>query len=342
MTILKENWTLLEKPSNIAVKDGFDSNKSAIITMEPFSKGFGITLGNTLRRVLLSHIAGFAVTSIKIDNVLHEYSAIEGVKEDVSDIIMNIKSLVVIRDRSSSCTIKLSTDKAGPVLAGSIDTGGAVEIINKDLVICTLSEGASINIQMTVESGSGYALANKRDDVPIGTIMIDAIFSPIKKVAYEIQNARIGQDTDYDRLIMTVDTDGSITPRDAIGVAAKILQDQLDVFVNFDVSTIADPELENSKDFKLDKNLFRRVDELELSVRSTNCLKNERIQYVGDLVIRSEQDMLQTSNFGKKSLNEIQLSLNELGGGLRLGMNIPSWPPIDVDELSAKLREEEF
>ena len=342
MAILKESWSLLNKPTNISVKDGPNPMKNAIITMEPFNRGFGNTLGNTLRRVLLSYIAGFAVTSIKIDGVLHEYGTIDGVKEDVSDIIMNIKSLVVVKDSPSPSVIKLSSNKQGLVLAGSIETGSGVEVVNKDLVICTLNEGAKIDMQMVIESGTGYVSAdkNKKDDKSIGTIMIDSIFSPIRRVVYSVQNARVGQNTDYDKLVMELDTDGSITPRDAIGVAAKIIQDQLDIFVNFDVNDMIDHEPEISQEMELNKNLFKSIDELELSVRSYNCLRNENINYVGDLSIKTEAQMLKTSNFGRKSLNELKENLKSMG--LTFGMKIPSWPPNNIAELSSKVREEDF
>jgi DNA-directed RNA polymerase subunit alpha len=294
MAILKESWQLLSKPASITVKDGTDPMKSAVIVMEPFERGFGNTLGNALRRVLLSSIAGFAVTSVKIEGVLHEYGSIEGVKEDVIDVIMNLKSLAITKSDSSPCILKLSSAKPGPVLAGSIETSNGVEIINKDLVICTLNKNAKINMQMTVECGKGYVTAsqNKKLEAPIGTIVLDSVFSPIKRVAYKVDNARVGQITDFDKLIMEVDTNGSITPQDALGVAAKIIQDQLQVFINFDVSKIVDVKPEITSEPEFNKNLFKSIDELELSVRSYNCLKNENIRYVGDLVIRTESSKL--------------------------------------------------
>ncbi len=339
MAILKESWQLLSKPASIIVKDGSDPMKHAIIIMEPFERGFGNTLGNTLRRVLLSSIAGFAVTSIKIDGVLHEYGTIDGVKEDVVDIIMNLKSLAITKADSSACILKLSSDKAGPVLAGSIETSNGVEIINKDLIICTLNKGAKINIQMNVECGKGYITAsqNKKLEAPIGTIMLDSMFSPIKRVAYKIENARVGQITDFDKLILEVETNGSITPQDALGVAAKIIQDQLQVFINFDVSKIVDIKIESPSEPEFNKNLLKSIDELELSVRSYNCLKNENIRYVGDLVIRTEGEMLKTSNFGRKSLNELKDNLKAMN--LSFGMKIVNWPPKNIDELKDKNKD---
>ncbi len=341
MTILKESWQLLTKPSSIVVKEGYDNVTKSIIVLEPFERGFGNTLGNALRRVMLSSIAGFAVTSIKIDGVLHEYSSIDGVKEDVLDIIMNIKSLAITKEDSSPCVLKLSTNKAGPVYAGSIEAPAGVEIANKDLVICTLNKGAKIDIQMHVECGKGYVVAeeNKKDH-GVGSIAIDAVFSPVNRVAYKVENARVGQITDYDKLILEIDTNGTITPQDALGVAAKILQDQLQVFINFDVSKLDTPvQKETSLEPEFNKNLLKTIDELELSVRSYNCLKNENIIYVGDLVSRSEGEMLKTANFGRKSLNELKENLKAMGLGF--GMKLTSWPPKNLEEL-LKLKNKEF
>lgn len=310
--------------------------------MEPFERGFGNTLGNALRRVLLSSVAGFAVTSIKIEGVLHEYSVVDGVKEDVLDIIMNVKSLAITKDDSSPCLIKLSSDKAGPVYAGSIETPAGVEIINKDLVICTLNKGGKIDMQLHVECGKGYVVAevNKKSERGVGSIAIDAVFSPVKKVSYKVENARVGQITDYDKLILEIDTDGTITPQDALGVAAKILQDQLQVFINFDTSKLDIPthkEIDLEPEFN--KNLLKTIDELELSVRSYNCLKNENIIYVGDLVSRSEAEMLKTANFGRKSLNELKENLKAMGLGF--GMKLTNWPPKNLEDL-LKLKNKEF
>jgi DNA-directed RNA polymerase subunit alpha len=341
MAILKESWQALSTPASIVVKDGVDPTKSATIVMEPFERGFGNTLGNALRRVLLSSVAGFAATSIKIDGVLHEYGVIDGVKEDVTNIIMNIKSLAINKPDSSPCVLKLSTNKSGAILAGSIETSNGAEIINKDLVICTLNKNAKIDIQINVECGKGYVAAdqNKKTEVDIGSIVLDAMFSPIKRVAYKVENARVGQITDYDKLIMEIDTNGTITPQDALGVAAKILQEQLQVFVNFDVSKIVDVKKETSGEPDFNKNLLKTIDELELSVRSYNCLKNENIIYVGDLVIRTEAEMLKTSNFGRKSLNELKENLKSMG--LSFGAKLTNWPPKNIEELS-KIKNKDF
>lgn len=341
MTILKESWQLLTKPSSVVVKEGYDNLTKSIIVLEPFERGFGNTLGNALRRVMLSSIAGFAVTSVKIEGVLHEYSSIEGVKEDVLDIIMNIKSLAITKADSASCVLKLSTNKTGPVYAGSIETPAGVEIVNKDLVICTLNKGAKIDIQMQAECGKGYVVAEQgKKEQGVGSIALDVVFSPVSRVAYKVENARVGQITDYDKLILEIDTNGTITPQDALGVAAKILQEQLQVFINFDVSKLDTPvQKEVSLEPEFNKNLLKTIDELELSVRSYNCLKNENIIYVGDLVSRSEGEMLKTANFGRKSLNELKENLKAMGLGF--GMKLTNWPPKNLEEL-LKLKNKEF
>lgn len=343
MAILKESWRNLTKPSSIVLKDGYDNVKTSIVVMEPFARGFGNTLGNSLRRVLLSSVTGFAVTSIKIDGIMHEYSIIEGVREDVMDIIMNIKSLAINKDDASSAIIRLVSDKEGPVYAGSIQTPAGVEIINKDLLICTLNKGARIDIQMTVEHGKGYVVADKSkkgEEKTIGSIAIDAIFSPVKKVSYKVENARVGQITDFDKLIMEIETNGTITPQESLGVAAKILQEQLKIFINFNVEEIDAPIVTlKSSEPEFNKNLLKTIDELELSVRSYNCLKNENILYVGDLVSKTEIEMLKTANFGRKSLNELKENLKSMG--LAFGMKLVNWPPKNMDDL-LKMKNKEF
>lgn len=342
MPILKESWSLLTKPTSVVLKDGYNNITRSVIVMEPFARGFGNTLGNSLRRVLLSSINGFAVTSVKIEGVLHEYGSVDGVKEDVLDIIMNLKSLAVFKDDPSSFLLRLSSNKAGPVYAGSIETPAGVNIVNKDLLICTLNKGAKIDMQIHVDSGKGYVAAEhgKKQDHGVGSILIDAVFSPVKKVSYKVENARVGQITDFDKLILEIDTNGTITPQDALGVAAKILQDQLQVFINFDVAKIDAPApKEISPEQEFNKNLLKTIDELELSVRSYNCLKNENIIYVGDLVAKTESEMLKTANFGRKSLNELKDNLKAMG--LTFGMKIPNWPPKNMDEL-LKMKNKEF
>lgn len=341
MGILKESWGILTKPSLVALKEGYNDFTNSVIVLEPFERGFGNTLGNSLRRVLLSCVAGFAVTSVKIDGVLHEYTSIDGVEEDVIDIIMNIKSLAITKDSSEPCVIRLTSDRPGPVYAGSIDLPAGVDIINKDLLICTLNEGVKIDIQMNVECGKGYVVADSsKKDKTVGLIAVDSIFSPVKRVAYKVENARVGQVTDYDKLIFEIETNGSITPADALATAAKILQDQLSVFINFDVDAM-DNEVKKDIDIEPDfnRNLLKTIEELELSVRSYNCLKNENITYVGDLVIRTEAEMLKTANFGRKSLNELKENLKSMS--LSFGMKLVNWPPKNLDEL-LKIKNKEF
>ncbi len=342
MTVLKENWRNLTKPTSVVTKEGDDDIRKSTFVMESFERGFANTLGNALRRVLLSSLTGFAVTSIKVENALHEYGSIEGVKEDVIDMIMNIKSLAITKDTADSCVLKLSSDKSGPVYAGEMQLPAGVEISNKDLLICTLSEGGKIDMQLNVESGKGYVSAsnNKKSGQAVGTIAIDALFSPVKNVAYKVENSRVGQITDYDKLVLDIETNGSVTPRDSLGVAAKILQDQLEVFINFDVAKIDAPvQAEQGDEPRFNKNLLKTIDELELSVRSYNCLKNEDIIYVGDLVTKSESDMLKTANFGRKSLNELKDNLKNMG--LNFGMKLPDWPPSNLDDL-LKIKNKEL
>jgi DNA-directed RNA polymerase subunit alpha len=339
MTILKENWKELIKPSSLSIKS-IEDRKNSIITVEPLERGFGLTLGNALRRVLLSSIRGFAVTSVKIDGVLHEYSAISGVREDVVDIIMNIKNLIIKKDISSPCTLKLSSKEEGVVYASSIQTENGVEILNGDLPICTIEKGGSINMEMTVENGAGYSPSelNKKANAPVGTIFVDSIFSPVLRVSYEVKNARINQRTDYDKLVLSVETNGTTTPEEAIGLAAKIIQDQLESFIKFEMPVDVTEEEVGGEE--LDPNLFKTIDELELSVRSYNCLKNENIKYVGDLVSKTEGEMLKTSNFGRKSLNELKDNLKAMN--LSFGMKLTNWPPKNVEEIANKLRKESF
>ena len=341
MSILKESWQLLSKPTNIKVKDGVNPDNHATIIMEPFERGYGNTIGNSLRRVLLSSITGFAVTSIKIEGVLHEYGVIEGVKEDVSEIIMNIKTLAISKEDSSPATLRLTSNKEGILLAGSIKASEGVEILNKDAIICTLSKGAKIDIQMNVQCGKGYVVASslEQDDNEVGRVAIDAMFSPVRRVAYKVDNARVGQITDYDKLILEIETNGTITPRDSLAVASKIIQDQMQVFIHFDADDIADAQQDAVDEPEFNKNLLKSIDELELSVRSYNCLKNERISYVGDLAVKTESEMLKTSNFGRKSINELRDNLKNMG--LSFGMKIASWPPENIEELS-RMKNKDF
>jgi len=286
----------------------------------------------------LSSLQGAAVTAVQIEGVLHEFSSIPGVREDVTDVVLNIKSLGLRMSSDGPKRMTLTAEGPGEVTAKMIGTGHDIEVMDPDLVICTLDDGATISMEMSVESGKGYVPAsqNRPDDSPIGLIPVDAVFSPVRKVTYKVDNTRVGQVTDYDKLTMEVTTDGSVTPEDSVALAARILQDQLQLFVNFDEPRVAREE-EKKEEIPFNKNLLRKVDELELSVRSANCLKNDNIIYIGDLVQKTEAEMLRTPNFGRKSLNEIKEVLSQMG--LHLGMEIPNWPPENIEDLAKKLEE---
>jgi DNA-directed RNA polymerase subunit alpha len=311
--VIQKNWQELIKPEKLAIAPGDDSRRMATVVAEPLERGFGLTLGNALRRVLLSSLQGAAITSVHIDGVLHEFSSIPGVREDVTDIVLNIKDIA----------IKMQGD--GPKRMTS-------------LVICTLDEGAEIRMEFTVDTGKGYVPGdrNRAEDAPIGLIPIDSLYSPVRKVSYRVENTREGQVLDYDKLTLTLETNGAIGPEDAVAYAARILQDQLNVFVNFEEprreeATPSIPEL------AFNPALLKKVDELELSVRSANCLKNDNIVYIGDLIQKSEGEMLRTPNFGRKSLNEIKEVLAQMG--LHLGMEVTGWPPDNIEELAKRFEE---
>jgi DNA-directed RNA polymerase subunit alpha len=296
---------------------------------EPLERGFGITIGNSLRRILLSSLQGASIISVKIDGVLHEFSTLPGVKEDVTEIILNLKEVRLKLHTEGPKAIRVKTEGPKVLKAGDIITGDAVEILNPEHYIATLSRDGKLSMELVVKMGRGYVPAerNKEETQPIGTIPIDAIFSPIKKVNYTVTNARVGQITDYDKLTLEVWTDGSLNPEEAIAHAAKILKDQLSIFYTFEEeeeTEVAIPEDQEETE-KLNENLFRSVDELELSVRSANCLKHANIKLIGDLVQKTEAEILATKNFGRKSLNEIKEILNDMG--LSLGMKLDNWPP---------------
>ena len=313
-----KNWKSLIKPSKIDVKTSEDKSKATLIA-EPLEKGYGLTIGNSLRRILLSSIRGSAVTAIQIDGVLHEFSSIKGVREDVTDIVLNVKSLGL--KALSNGAKKLILDASGPgeIKAKDISANADVEILTPELTICNLDEKTKFHMELTVNSGKGYVPAelNKQEDPPLGLIPVDSLFSPVKKVSYSISTAREGKALDYDKLIMEIETNGSLSAEDAVAYAARIFQDQLSMFVNFEEpkETVA---VEKPSEPEFNKNLLRKVDELELSVRSMNCLKNDNIIYIGDLVQKTEGEMLRTPNFGRKSLNEIKEVLNAMS--LYLGM----------------------
>ncbi len=336
--MIQKNWKELIKPSKLDIQPGTDSSRTATIVAEPLERGFGLTLGNALRRVLLSSLQGAAVTSVQIDGVLHEFSAIPGVREDVTDIVLNIKSLNIRMSAEGPKRMTLKATGPGEVKAGAIEAGPDIEIMNPDMILCHLDKGAKLNMELTVENGKGYVAAdqNRPEDSPIGLIPVDALFSPVRKVTYKVDNTRVGQVTDHDKLSLEVTTSGAVTPDDALALAARILQDQLALFVNFDEPKKALAE-EAKEELPFNKNLLRKVDELELSVRSANCLKNDNIIYIGDLVQKSETDMLRTPNFGRKSLNEIKEVLGQMG--LHLGMEIPDWPPENIEDLAKKLED---
>ena len=334
--MFQKNWKELIKPTKLDVQPGADAARTATIVAEPLERGFGLTLGNALRRVLLSSLQGAAVTSVQIDGVLHEFSAIPGVREDVTDIVLNIKSLDIKLSAEGSKRLTLKGSGPGEVKAADIETGADVEIMNPDLVLCHLDKGAKLSMELTVENGKGYvpAVQNRQEESPIGLIPVDAVFSPVRKVTYKVDNSRVGQVTDHDKLSLEVTTSGVVTPEDAVALAARILQDQLGLFINFDEPQAALAE-DREEELPFNKNLLRKVDELELSVRSANCLKNDNIIYIGDLVQKSETDMLRTPNFGRKSLNEIKEVLGQMS--LHLGMEIPNWPPENIEDLAKRL-----
>jgi len=336
--VIQKNWQALIKPYRLGVKEGKNPNYEATVVAEPLERGFGLTLGNALRRVLLSSLQGAAITSVRFEGAVHEFSTLPGVREDIPEIILNLKSLALKMNGTGAKKVILKTSKEGVVRASQITETADIKILDPDLVICHLDKGASIAMEMIVETGKGYipASQNKKDDASIDVIPIDSWFSPVRKVAYKVEDTRVGQVTNFDKLILQVETDGSIRPEDAVALAARILQDQLQQFINFEEPK-TDPRPESRSDLPFNKNLLRKVDELELSVRAANCLKNENIIYIGDLVQKTEQEMLKTPNFGRKSLNEIKAVLVEMG--LELGMNVADWPPENIEDLAKKIEE---
>ena len=313
----------LQIPKKLEIDKETLSSHYGKFVAEPFERGFGTTIGNSLRRILLSSIAGAAVTSIKSEGVLHEFSTVPGVKEDVTDIILNIKKLRLKLHGDKAKVVHLKKKGAGDVLAKHITHDADLEVLAPDMHIATLDKDGEIDIEMVVQKGRGYVPAdrNKTEDMSIGEIPIDAVFSPIRKVIFSVENARVGRVTDYDKLIMEIWTDGSVRPDDVLGFAAKILKDHLSLFINFEESE-QPIEQKKSLDQEINKNLLKNVHELELSVRAANCLKNASIRTIGDLVQRTESEMLRTKNFGRKSLNEIKEILHEMG--LSLGMDVDS------------------
>jgi DNA-directed RNA polymerase subunit alpha len=336
--VIKKNWTELKKPNKLVVEPGHDPKRQATLVAEPLERGFGLTLGNALRRVLLSSLQGAAVTAIKIDGVLHEFSSIPGVREDVTDIVLNVKQLALRMHGDGPKRMTLRADGPGEVTAAKIETGHDIELLNPGLVLCHLDKGGKIAMEFTVQTGKGYVPSerNRPEDAPIGLIPVDALYSPVGKVAYRVEPTREGQVLDYDKLTMQVETNGALTPDDAVAYAARILQDQLQLFINFEEPKEIEA-IDKGPALEFNPNLLKRVDELELSVRSANCLKNDNIVYIGDLIQKTEAEMLRTPNFGRKSLNEIKEVLSSMG--LRLGMEVPNWPPENIEDLAKRLQE---
>ncbi|MEO1038350.1 MAG: DNA-directed RNA polymerase subunit alpha [Pseudomonadota bacterium] len=338
--MIEKNWQELIRPMKPEVVAGHDAARHAKIVAEPLERGFGTTLGNALRRVLLSSLQGAAVTAVQIDGVVHEFSSIPGVREDVTDIILNIKQVALRMHAEGPKRLTLKKTGPGEVTAGDIEEVADIEVINKDHVICTLDEGAEVRFVLTVNTGKGYVPAerNRPEDAPIGLIGVDALYSPVKRVAYRVENTREGQVLDYDKLILEVETSGAVSPDDAVAYAARILQDQFQIFVNFEEPSEARPIEDDKPELPFNPALLKKVDELELSVRSANCLKNDNIVYIGDLIQKSEAEMLRTPNFGRKSLNEIKEVLAQMG--LHLGMEAPNWPPENIEELAKRYEDQ--
>ncbi len=336
--MLEKNWMELIKPNKMEVNVSENNGKVGILIAEPLERGFGLTLGNSLRRVMLSSLQGAAITAVKFKGVVHEFTTIPGVKEDLTDILLNLKSVAVKVYSPGLKKMYIKTSGSGEVRAGNFETDSETEIMNPDQLIMTLDDNADIEIEANIETGKGYVSAEVAvdDEKIIGEIKLDAMFSPVKKVTYKVDNSRVGQVTDYDKLIMEVETNGSIPPDDAVALASRILQDQLQPFINFDEPEIQQDTTAHQR-LSFNPNLLKKVEELELSVRSANCLKNDNIIYIGDLVQKSESEMLRTPNFGRKSLNEIKEVLQQME--LNLGISVPDWPPENIDELAKKFED---
>ncbi len=337
--MIQKNWQELIKPTKLDIIPGHDATRHARIVAEPLERGFGLTLGNALRRVLLSSIQGAAVTAVQIDGVLHEFSSIPGVREDVTDVVLNIKQMSLSLAAEGAKRLTLSKKGPGVVTAGDVELTADVEIHNPDLVLCTLDEGAEVRFEFTINTGNGYVPAekNRPEDAPIGLIPVDSLYSPVRRVSYNVENTREGQVLDYDKLTMEIETNGTVTPEDALALSARILQDQLQSFINFEEPEARVEEVSAIEETGFSAALLKKVDELELSVRSANCLKNDNIVYIGDLIQKSEGEMLRTPNFGRKSLNEIKEVLAEMG--LHLGMDVPNWPPENIEDLAKRFED---
>ncbi len=336
---MQKNWQDLIKPQKLQVTATREKKRIATLIAEPLERGFGMTLGNALRRVLMSSLQGGAITTIQIDGVLHEFSSIPGVREDVTDIVLNVKEIALKIHSEGMKRMVVKKEGAGPVRAGDIETSSEVEILNPEHIICTLDQGASVRMEFTANTGKGYITAerNRPEDAPIGLIPVDSLYSPVKRVSYKVENTREGQILTYDKLTMQVETNGAISAEDSVALAARILQDQLAVFVNFEEPKKAVEEKQQSE-LPFNAALLKKVDELELSVRSANCLKNDNIVYIGDLIQKTEAEMLRTPNFGRKSLNEIKEVLAAMG--LHLGMEVSNWPPDNIEDLAKRFEDQ--
>ena len=336
--MLQKNWMDLIKPNKMDVNVQENNGRLGILVAEPLERGFGLTSGNSLRRILLSSLQGAAITSIKIKGVVHEFSTIPGVKEDLTDIILNLKSVGIRVHSPGIRKMYIKAKGPGEIRAGNFETDSETEIMDSDQIIMTLDSNADVDLEANVNTGKGYVSAEVAEDEDklIGEIKLDAMFSPVKKVTYKVENSRVGQVTDYDKLVLEVETNGSVSPDDAIAFAARILQDQLQPFINFDEPEIQQ-ETTTQEKLSFNHNLLKKVEELELSVRSANCLKNDNIVYIGDLVQKSESEMLRTPNFGRKSLNEIKEVLQQMELGL--GLSVPDWPPENIEELAKQFED---
>lgn len=321
------NWREMIRPNAVSVDDETLSRTYGKFVCEPLERGFGITLGNSLRRILLSSLQGAAITSVKIDGVLHEFTSIPNVVEDVIDIILNLKGVRFRKSNPKPVILNLNVTGPATVTAADIELVDDMEIVNPNHHICTVSEGGRINMQLSVRTGKGYVGAEIHKDMTlgIGSIPVDGIFSPIRKVNYTVSNARVGRRTDYDKLVMEIWSDGTIHPKDALSFSAKILKEHLQIFITFDEQDEPSDDMDGASESEINQFLFKSVDELELTVRSANCMQNANIKYIGQLVQKTEQEMLKTKNFGRKSLKEIKEILTEMG--LTLGMKIDWWPP---------------
>jgi DNA-directed RNA polymerase subunit alpha len=333
----QRNWRDLIKPQRLEVDEKSLSATYGKFVGEPFERGFGTTIGNALRRILLSSLQGAAISSVKVEGVLHEFATLQGVREDVSEIVLNLKEVRLKLHEGNEAQARIDVKGERTVTAADIQAGPNVEVLTPEAKIATLSKQGVLKADLTIKSGRGYVPAerNKDEEAPVGTIPIDAVFSPVRKVNYTVTNARVGQRTDYEKLSLEVWTDGSVRPDDAVAYAARILQDQVGVFVNFEEGAEV-PEAGAEVEPSLNENLFRPVAELELSVRSANCLQNADIKYIGELVQRTEAEMLKTKNFGRKSLNEIKDMLHDMG--LDFGMPIENFP--DREELDRRMARE--